>query len=177
MRIELDDDLETKVAMDVAPFVGRLAEMATQLAQQSAPRVKVWNTQFDDRVRPWHVSAHEQAVPDNLRFELDHSPRTYRQYTPPGAVAWGVRYSTETELLREPRDATAHWTQRDACRCFLTHNDDLAKSIGRGPVVVSATEVTCEVSTSFPRAAESEFGTAEDTPSLFMSAGGGSARL
>lgn len=152
--------LDALVARMVAPDIERIAEQVAASAAGHAPPVKTWRTQGDSLVRPWHKSANRQAVPGNLRFKLEHSPRTYRNYHPPGH-----------ELLREPRDPDAYYLQTRDCRCFLTWNAALAESIKAGRATVAGTKVTAPVSTGFERAAESEFGTDQDTPARFMGQG------
>jgi hypothetical protein len=148
--------LDAAVARLVASAVGQVAEQVADQAAEFAPPVKVWRTRLDERVRPWHRSAEGQAVPGNLRFELEHSPRQHNPH-PPGH-----------ELLREPRDPTAYYLQIDDCRCRMDHNDELARSIHAGEPFVAGTRVSAPVSTRYPRAAESEFGTDEDAPARFM---------
>ena len=152
--------LDTKVAVMVAPEIGDLADRVERAAKAFAPPVKEWHTVGDAKVRPWHKSAprlNDGGVPENLRFKLEHSPRTYRNYHPPGY-----------ELLREPRDPSAHWTQTRDCRCMMTFNDALARSIKAGPAIVTGATVRAVVSTDFPRAAESEFGNDVDHGAHFM---------
>lgn len=156
--------LDPKVAVMITDEISDIAKKVERAAKSFAPPVKVWHSQGDAQVRPWHRSAgrlNSPGVPGNLRFKLEHSPRTYRQYHPPGY-----------ELLREPRDPDAHWTQRDYCRCYMTFTDALAASIEAGPAyIVGATRVRAVVSTDFPRAAESEFGNDVDVGAHFMRRG------
>lgn len=149
--------LNELVARMVAPAVERIGKDVAKTAAEYAPEVKTWRTQSDILVRPWHRSADRQAVPGNLRFLLEHSPRTYRQYHPPGH-----------ELLRFPRDPEAYYLQTRDCRCYLTWGNALAESIGRERVVVAGSRVSVDVATTFPRAVESEFGTDQDPPARFM---------
>lgn len=173
----IDTDLDDRLAVWSAPHVARLADKAKESAAAAAPGVKVWQTAFDALVRPWHVSAHGQSTPANLRYALDHSPRQGHQYPPPKHPRWGERYSHETEYLREPRDPTAYYLQVQACRCFQETNNRLGESFNRTEVVVSGSHARCEVYTRYPRAAESNFGTADDTPARFMEIGARLAAL
>jgi hypothetical protein len=156
---------ERVAALIAAPAIARLAEQVESAAQQAAPRVKRWNAVGDARTRPWHRSADGQECPDNLRFALEHSPRTHDPH-PPGY-----------EMLRYPRDPAAYYLQTRDCRCWLDYNDRLAQSIGHEGVRVTGARVTATISTRFPRAAESEIGTAQDAPARFMARGLQAARL
>lgn len=158
-RFQPVPDLEQKIAAQIAaPAVRRLLVDMARLAAGYAPPVKVWHTEGDSRVRPWHVGADGQQCPDNLRFAVPHSPRQGHQ-----AHHWQV------EMLRYPRDPTAYYLQVVDCRCQTSQNDGLADSIRvDGPPEVSRAKVTGSVSTGFPRAAESEYGTSEDAPARYM---------
>lgn len=159
-KFRVNPTLTQQVATQiVAPHVTRLAERVRDGAAQAAPRVKVWQTQQDERVRPWHVTAHNRAVPDNLRFELDAAP--YR----------GNQHPQGHDYLREPRDPSGSPLQVQDCRCFLGYNNDLARSITAHPAEVQGSRVIARVSTGYPRAAESNVGTADDAPAAFMERG------
>lgn len=134
------------------PAIRRALDMLRDEARTRAPDVRVWVTMRDEKVRPSHMAADTQTIPANLRFKL---PST----TTPGAF----------DLARAPRDPTLPPAQRYNCRCSdqtLPHL--LRESIHAGDVQHSGTVVTGEVYTEFPRAAESEFGTSEDTAAHFM---------
>ncbi|MER5737359.1 hypothetical protein ABT117_16995 [Streptomyces sp. NPDC002262] len=62
--------LEEQLARMLAPDVRRIAQQVEVEAKRLAPPVKKWVTTGDDKVRPTHVEANGQAVPDNLRFKL-----------------------------------------------------------------------------------------------------------
>lgn len=151
--------LDELVARMVAPEIGRAAADVARAAAGHAPPVKAWSTMLDTNVRPWHRSAEGQKAPANLRFKLEHSPRTHDPH-PPG-----------NELLRYPRDEEAYYLQTKDCRCFLKWDNGLAESITSGQAAVAGTTVTAKAWTDYARAVESEFGTDKDPPARFMGQG------
>jgi hypothetical protein len=151
--------LDSVVARMIAPEVDRIAEQVASAAAKNAPLVKGWRTQGDALVRPWHRSANRQKAPANLRFIIDHSPRK------------NIPKMPGSELLRFPRDPQAYYLQTKDCRCYLEWNHELAESIAADRAVAAGTRVSGKVSTTYPRAAESEFGTDNDPPARFMGRG------
>lgn len=153
-RVELIDGLDVVIAERVVkPRVDRALDMLRDTARGNAPSTRAWVTAGDERVRQTHRDANGQVIPDNLRFKVPKPGQ-------PGQV----------ELARYPRDreglSDANYYN---CRC---HDDTiphlLRDSIVRTPVTLVGTRVEGSVETRFPRAAESEFGTSEDTAAHFM---------
>jgi hypothetical protein len=144
----LDRTIAEKI---VQPRIRHAVSMLHDEAQQRAPGVRVWVSARDERVRPTHVDADNQTIPANLRFILDK---------PNG---------TGEEMGRHPRDGALSTANRYGCRCVdvpLPHV--LAESIHATNVTVTNTVVRGSVETRFPRAAESEFGTSEDTAAHYF---------
>ena len=135
----------------VAPRMRRALDMLEDAAQAGAPETRTWVTMRDERVRPSHFGADTQTIPANLRFRL--------------ASADGIGH----DLAREPRDPDLPAAQRIGCRCHAASLPHLlAESIHKTDLRVAGTHVSGTVETRFPRAAESEFGTTEDTAAHFM---------
>jgi hypothetical protein len=155
-RFEPRADLDVLVARRYAyPAVDAALERIRDLARTNAPPVKVWVTARDERVRPSHIEADGQSVPANLRFKV---PTTYAPHDP-----------TQWDLAGHPRDPDLPAGNRINCRCMDPLLPELlARSIHRTVPTIQGTRVHGEVYTHFPRAAESEFGTTQDTPAHFM---------
>jgi hypothetical protein len=156
--LKMNPGTNEKVALMIAAKIAALGNVVQENAQDAAPQVKVWQTMQDELVRPWHRTAHNQSIPGNLLFELDQAP--YK----------GVQHPRGHDYLRFPRDPRAGHLQIDYCRCFLTWNDDLARSINTVTTVMG-TKVTSIISTDYPRARESEYGAADAEPAAFMHQG------
>ena len=137
---------EPRKGLDVAiakkfgiPLVRRAVDMLEDEAKRNAPPVKVWVTMRDERVRPSHVEADTQAVPENIPFKLTSA-------------------NGGTDLCDHPRDPNLPIEQRIHCRCDdSTRLPLLRDSIHATTVRISGTRVTGSVETRFPRAAESEY--------------------
>lgn len=151
-RFEPAKGLDMEVARKIAaPAVRRALDMLEDAAQAAAPETRTWVTMRDERVRPSHMGADSQTIPANLRFRL--------------AAADGVGY----DLARAPRDPDLPAAQSANCRCHdATIPHLLRASIHATDVQHTGARVTGSVETRFPRAAESEFGTDEDTAAHFM---------
>lgn len=151
-HVELNPDLDLQIATHFGvPAIRRVLDMLEDAARAGAPPVKVWITMQDERVRPSHVEADAQAVPANLRFILENP-------------ATGKR-----SLCDHPRDPNLPPEERINCRCSDPELPQLlAQSIHKGDVTLVGNRVSGEVSTRFPRAAESEFGTGEDPAAHYM---------
>lgn len=152
-RAELASDLDVLVAERfVGPRIDTALDMLRDAAQRNAPPCRVWVTMRDERVRKSHFDADGQAIPDNLRFKIEKPGQ-------PGSY----------ELARAPRDPLLSAANSINCRCSdptITHL--LRDSIHRTMVSIVGTRVSGSVETRFPRAAESEFGTSQDTPAHYM---------
>lgn len=150
--------LDQRVAELVAPKIGEIAERVEVAARGFAPPEKTWVSRGDALVRKEHRKAHGQAVPENLRFVVD-SPLYDRQHYGVGAQ----------QLLRVPGDPDGSPGAVINCRCGIEVDPQgVARTINAGRPVVSGSRVTATVTCSHGRAAESEFGTAEDEPARFM---------
>jgi len=169
-------DLDAIIAASVGRrAVERLKADTTDGARRRAPRAKTWVTARDEHVRPSHVSTDRQTIPDNLRYQLPRMIYLRKGRDEHGrAINPGGGYS-ETggyDLAREPRDPKLPDDQRVRCRCqSVPLPDAVARSIHSTETLVLGSRVRAEVETWFNRAAESEFGTAEDTPARFMAGG------
>jgi len=149
-----------------APEVTRLAQQVEAAARRRAPDAKAWLTARDERVRPVHADADGQTIPDNLRYILldptgDQPSGRRKRITPPAAPG--------THLAREPRADSLPAHLRINCRCqSVPIPQAVARTILAEPTQVLGTRARAVVACSFPRATESEFGTAEDKAAAFM---------
>jgi hypothetical protein len=178
---ELSADLEAAVARGpLRAWADRAAQELTLDAQREAPPARVWKTVGDERVRATHEKADGQAIPGNLKFILD---KPQAGPTVHGQAAHGVHQAEGhqggqsgniarkasalgIELARYPRDETLSPGNRYRCRCSSpTITGMVAASVHPDAVVISGTQARFTVSTSFNRAAESEFGDG-DSPGL-----------
>ncbi len=173
-RVSLRGDLDRIVAARFAlPAVNRLAEMVESAARRGAPDGKGWITYEDERVRPAHADADSQIIPANLRYQLRRQEYVRgsgrgRRPSVPGFYRLAPA-STGYDLAREPRDESLPQDQKINCRCESVDLPGIvARSIHASQAVLSGSRVTAEVSTRFHRAAESEFGTAQDPGAHFM---------
>lgn len=156
MRVELRRDLNMVAARLAAPTVQRLADAVADAARQRAPAAKVWLSRDDGRVRPAHVHAHGQTIPENLRYQL-------RKQTGSGNLAPGH------DLARRPRDRNLPADQRIRCRCLsVTLLGLIARRIVVSAPIVTTTGARAQVSVRFRRIVESEFGTGQDKAARFL---------
>jgi hypothetical protein len=173
-HFEIATGLDEAVAQHIVrPAIERINTLLSDEAKRRAPEVKVWVTAHDERVRPSHVETDGQAIPENLRFQLPKMIYVSKGRGPDGHAlnpAGGYKVTPgDYDMAREPRDASLPIAQRANCRCDSPRIPTMLKdSINEQAVVVSGTRVTGGIETRFPRAAESENGTAEDRPAHFM---------
>lgn len=147
-RAGLDEEIALRVGK---PAINRVLDMLQDASRRGAPPVKVWVTMRDERVRPSHFEADTQAVPANLRFKLRSAD----------GVGW--------DHGRFPRDPDLPIGNRINCRCDAPEIENLLRdTIVSTGAQVRGTRVEGSVETRFPRAAESEFGTSQDTAAHFM---------
>lgn len=152
-HVEIIDGLDAVVAERfVKPRVDTALDMLLDSARSKAPATRAWVTMRDERVRQSHFDADGQVIPANLRFRV---PKPNGQ---PGV-----------ELARHPRDPALSAANRYNCRCDDPTIPHLLRvSLVKKPATVVGTRVEGSVETRFPRAAESEFGTSEDTAAHYM---------
>lgn len=160
-RVELTHNLDAVIAARFArAAVNHYTDRVADTARRRAPAAKTWATARDANVRPSHVETDEQTIPENLRYQLPKM--TYLR-----GAGWTI--TTGVDLARYPRDPNLPTEQSINCRCNShTVPGVIAASIETSHVEVSGSHVHAEVSTRFPRIAESEFGTSGDTGTHFM---------
>lgn len=151
-------DLDQRVAEALlAPRIEHLGSRVEDEAKRGAPDAKTWLSARDERVRPSHVYADGQEVPDNLRYKI------------PKALDDNVA-TNGFDLARVPRDPALPIANRVNCRCeSVPIPQAVARDISRTPTAVMGTVVRTTVTCTYPRAAEAEYGTDEDTGAHFMS--------
>jgi hypothetical protein len=172
-RLELRRDLNLVAARQVRPAVDRIAGSVRNEAQRRAPAAKVWISERDARVRPSHVHADGQTIPENLRYRLrrmtyvrkGRDPRTRKALNPAG----GWKEAAGFDLAREPRDPALPDEQKKMCRCHsFPLPDAISRRIFAQPAQVHGTRVTARVEVTFNRIAEAEFGNEHDAGTRFM---------
>ncbi|NEA53593.1 hypothetical protein G3I60_05330 [Streptomyces sp. SID13666] len=142
--------LDEAVALMIAPHVRRLAQQVETEAKRLAPPTKRWVTMGDDKVRPTHVAAQGQTVPDNLRFTInsmdwDRHHRGVGPYT----------------YMHAPRDESSRAVANlKNCRC-TTYSDPhgIARHINTSEPVITGKKVTVTVYAQGPMVVEAEVGT------------------
>lgn len=146
--------LDERVAARYAvPEARRLANQLADRVRSNTPPARVWITAADERVRPTHVEADGQTIPDNLRYILDHPSHGGQ------------------EMARVPGDPDLSEGNRINCRCVAVGLPGLiAEHVATSDVVVQGSAARATVSVEFPRIVESEHPDAGD-------GGGGWLRL
>jgi hypothetical protein len=152
-RFEPSPTLDVFVAERfLVPEIERLKVLVRDAARDRAPDGKVWVTARDERVRTTHRHADSQEIPANLRYVLRRPGKA------PG-----------TELARVPRDPNLSIGNAINCRCeSIPLPGAVARTIHDGPTVIAGTRVRAEITCSYHRAAESEFGGDGDEGAHFM---------
>lgn len=142
--------LEMQLARMLAPAVQRIAQQVEVEAKRLAPPTKRWVTVGDERVRPTHVAAQGQVVPENLRFKLN-------------SMDWDIEHRGvgPYTYMREPRDRSSRAIANlKNCRCVAHKDPDgIARHINTGQPVVAGKRVTVTVSVEAPLVVEAEVGT------------------
>ncbi|MCD9904630.1 hypothetical protein LUR56_40160 [Streptomyces sp. MT29] len=142
--------LEEALAQMLAPDVHRIARQVEIEAKRLAPPTKRWVTVGDDHVRPTHVSAQGQEVPDNLRFAIN-------------TMDWDRKHRGlgDKTYMRAPKDQSSRAVANiKNCRCTTHRNPDgIAKNINTGPPVVAGKTVTVTVVARGHLVVEAEVGT------------------
>lgn len=172
-KLELYPGFEQQtVARIVRPAVDRIKRELADGARLRAPTVVVWLTMLDPVVRDSHAHAEGQAIPANLRFKLRKVVYEKKGRGRDGKAinpAGGWKFIPGYDLARYPRDQSLPIEQKINCRCFMAERPTaLADSIHAGQTEVEGLRVRAQVDTRFPRAGESEFGTAEDRAARYM---------
>lgn len=128
--------LEEQLALMIAPKVEDIARRVERHAKVLAPPTKKWITVADDKVRPTHVAAHGQEVPDNLRFEIN-SMQWDRDHRGLGPITY----------MLEPRDQSSRAVANiKNCRCHAQSiADGISRNIRTLPPVVAGKKVTVKV--------------------------------
>ncbi|MEW9530762.1 hypothetical protein [Microbispora sp. NPDC049125] len=173
VKVELRDDLNQVVARMIRGKVERIAREVAAEAAANAPAAKVWITAADERVRPSHVDAEGQTIPENLRFKL--RKQRYVGGTGRGSGRRAVHYSgvavltSGYDLARKPRDPALPRDQKDRCRCISVRIPNaIARKVHAEPAVIEGSRVTARIVVQFQRIAESEFGTSGDPGTHFL---------
>jgi hypothetical protein len=160
---------DTKLAaLIVGPALTELAQAAADGAKAAAPPNKVWVTVADEQVRRTHREAHDQAVPENLRFSL-HTPE-HGQDTA----------GTQWELGIAPRDEAGFSKGNTInCRCeaFLGgYEGSLASHITAKQARAARLQVRATVDCDHPLCVNAEFGNSVDPGARYLAAGLRAAR-
>lgn len=142
--------LESLLAQMIAPHVQRIAHQVEVEAKRLAPPTKRWVTMADSRVRPTHIQAQGQVVPDNLRFTIN-------------SMDWDRRHrgvGANTYML-QPRDASSRAVANlKNCRCTTAVDPEgIARNISTGQPVITGKKVTVTVTARGPMVVEAEVGT------------------
>lgn len=135
-KFHVEPGLEQKLAVMLAPKVHEIAREVERQAKVFAPPTKQWITVGDDKVRPTHVAAHGQEVPDNLRFAVN-SMRWDRQHRGVG----------EKTYMKAPRDETSRAVANiKNCRCHARSiPDGISRNISTLPPVITGSTITVKV--------------------------------
>lgn len=173
--------LNELVAEMIAPELTNIAEFVADKARSYAPPTKKWRNVGDSRVRPSHVHAGGQEVPDNLRFELTAFEWDVKH---PGASRVGGRDQTGDgsgwdgpaartvpgvkSFLKFPRDHTGgHLVQILNCRCGVVMDPDgVAKLVKVEAAVARGTKVTATVVAEGSHVHGAEYGDVYPSPVL-----------
>ncbi|MER7759467.1 hypothetical protein [Streptomyces sp. NPDC097619] len=149
-RFRVAPGLERKLAALVAPKVHAIAREVERQAKIFAPPTKKWITVADDKVRPTHVAAHGQEVPDNLRFRVN-SMRWDREHRGLGPITF----------MKGPRDESSRAVANlKNCRCHAVQiRDGIARHINTRPPVITGSTVTVKVVATGPWVVPAEVGT------------------
>ncbi|MFD0353015.1 hypothetical protein ACFVHW_04585 [Streptomyces sp. NPDC127110] len=149
-KFHAEPGLEEKLALLIASKVHEIAREVERQAKIFAPPTKQWITVGDDKVRPTHVAAHGQEVPDNLRFKIN-SMRWDRDHRGVGAFTY----------MKAPRDESSRAVANlKNCRCHArTIADGISRHINTHPPVVSGNTVTVKVVAAGEWVVPAELGT------------------
>ncbi|MFD3815114.1 hypothetical protein ACFWRZ_08610 [Streptomyces rubiginosohelvolus] len=128
--------LEQELAALIAPHIHEIGREVERQAKVFAPPTKRWITVADDHVRPTHVAAHGQEVPDNLRFKIN-SMKWDRDHRGVGALTY----------MKAPRDESSRAVANiKNCRCHAQSiPDGISRNIRTLPPVITGSTVTVKV--------------------------------
>ncbi|TXS56545.1 hypothetical protein [Streptomyces sp. t39] len=142
--------LEEQLARMLAPAVHRIARQVEIEAKRLAPPTKRWVTVGDNRVRPTHVAANGQEIPDNLRFKIT-------------SMRWNVEHrgvGPHTYMLKPLDQSSRAVANLKNCRCSAHKDPDgIARHINTGQPIVAGKKVMVTVSVKAPLVVEAEVGT------------------
>lgn len=139
---QLDERVAARWAV---PEVRRLADQLADRIRVNVPDAGVWITAQDERVRPTHVEADGQAIPNNLRYILNRADHNGQ------------------EMARAPRDPGLHIANRVNCRCLgADWPGAIAEHVRAGDVITRGARAAATVSVSFNRIVESEHPGSQD---------------
>jgi hypothetical protein len=182
--VDLDAGLEAIVAATITRrYLDRVAPDLLAEVQRQSPDARQWQTHHDEKVRHTHAQADGQTIPANLRFILDkpqRGPTGRGQAEHAGHEAEGHHGGRTgnaaakagqagTEQARWPRDENLSPGNKINCRCSaITIIGLIAATMEVTDVEVAGPAAKFEVSSRFPRLAESEFGDGQDPGLHFM---------
>ncbi|MBG7704921.1 hypothetical protein HCJ76_44370 [Streptomyces sp. MC1] len=128
--------LEERLAVMIAPKVEEIGRRVERQAKVFAPPTKKWVTVADNDMRPTHVAANGQEVPDNLRFQIN-SMQWDRDHRGVGPMTY----------MKFPRDESSRAVANlKNCECRADKiPDGISKNIRTLPPVVSGSKVTVTV--------------------------------
>lgn len=183
-RVELRADLDAVVtATIVRRWMDRAAPDLLTDVQRGCPPARQWVTAHDERVRAAHAKAGGQTIPGNLRFVLDKpqagptatgqaSRAAHHAEGHGGGQAGTIARKPQqagTEMARYPRDPDLSAGNAVNCRCSaVTIAGLIAATMMLTDIEVAGPVARFEVSSRFPRIAESEFGDGTDPGLHFM---------
>lgn len=145
-------DLNGLVARMIAPDVRDIARKVEFEARKLAPAMKRWVSMSDNRVRPTHVGAHGQEVPENARFEVEGTPWDIEHGLSPGIDYLLHPKDTSTGL---PIDSVQHVH----CRCIVALSPAaLASRIRTGPAEIYDNLVRVVVTCTHVQVMVAEYG-------------------
>ncbi|MEU7228930.1 hypothetical protein [Streptomyces chrestomyceticus] len=164
VTFHVEPGLEQKLAQLIAPKLHEIARQVERQAKVFAPPTKKWITVADDKVRPTHLAAHDQEVPDNLRFKII-------------SMDWDRRHRGVGEFtyMKAPGDESSRAVANlKNCRCHARSiPDGISRNIRTLPPVVTGSTVTVKVVAEGEWVVPAEIGTVypgnlEATGTYFM---------
>ncbi|MBV1940763.1 hypothetical protein KUF83_29970 [Streptomyces sp. BV286] len=149
-KFHVEPGLEQKLAQLIAPKVHDIAKQVERQAKVFAPPTKKWITVGDDKVRPTHVTANNQEVPANLRFQVN-------------SMQWDMQHRGigPTTYMKAPGDESSRAIANIRnCRCHAQSiPDGISRNIRTLAPVVTGTRVTVKVIATGKWVVPAEIGT------------------